>query len=100
MTPLNRPPINPPLPPHPGQLGPPMMYQSASNASYVKMNSAAVKADMSSMRRRGQRKSLSVRGWDLLSGPVNMSSQVKSIYVLTHKVTAEKSCVWFAIDIH
>ena len=36
---------NPPFPPHSGQLGPPMMYQSASNASYVKMNSAAVKVD-------------------------------------------------------
>ena len=45
MTPLNRPPINPPLPPHSGQLGPPVMYRSESNASYIKMNSAAVKAD-------------------------------------------------------
>ena len=45
MTPLNRPLINPPFPPHSGQLGPPTMYQSASNASYVKMNSAAVKGD-------------------------------------------------------
>ena len=39
MTPLNRPPINPPLPPHSGQLAPPVMYQSESK----KMNSAAVK---------------------------------------------------------
>ena len=45
MTPLNRPPINPPFPPYSGQLGPPMVYRSASNASYVKMNSAAVKGD-------------------------------------------------------
>ena len=45
MTPLNRPPINPPLPPHSVQLGPPVMYRSESNASYIKMNSAAVKAD-------------------------------------------------------
>ena len=31
-----------------------------------------------------------MRGWNLLSGPVNMLSQVKGIYMLTHKVTAEK----------
>ena len=31
---------------------------------------------MHAMRRRGQRTSLSMRGWDLLSGPMNMSSQM------------------------
>ena len=33
------------------------------------------------------------------SDPVNILSQVKSIYMLTPKVTAEK-IVWLAIDIH
>ena len=89
MTPLNQPPINPPLPPHSGQLGPPMMYQSANNASYVKMNSSAVKGDtMSLMSRRGQRKSLSMRGWDYLTVPCQSS---EGTYMLTHEVTAEKN---------
>ena len=84
MTPLNRPPINPPRPPHSGQLGPKVQAMPP----------------MSLIRRRDQRKSLSIRGWDLLSGPVNMSSQLKgTIYMLAHKVTAKK-IVWFAIDIH
>ena len=45
MTPLNQPPIDPPLLPHSDQLGPPVLYRSESNAFYVKMNSGAVKTD-------------------------------------------------------
>ena len=43
MIPLNWPPINPHFPLHSGQPGLPVVYWTASNASYVKMNSAAVK---------------------------------------------------------
>ena len=34
-------------PPYSNQLGSPMVYRSENNASYVKMNSATVKADTS-----------------------------------------------------
>ena len=51
-----------------------------------------------------------MRGWNLLSGPVNMPSQVKAIYMpsqvkgiiymLTHKVTAEKiGCIAEAVQV-
>lgn len=52
MVTLNRPQINPPVrfgnmvPPHSGNLAPPMVNRSNSNSSYVKMNPAAVNKEI------------------------------------------------------
>ena len=97
MTPLNQPLINPPFPLHSGRLGPPMVYRSASNASYVKMNSAAVKADTVNAfdEKEGSKEEPvyeRVRPSQWPSEYVK-PSEGHIYYMLTHKVTAKKCLV-------
>ena len=65
------------------------------------MNSAAVIVDTYNKfdEKEGSKEVLSMRGWDYLSGPVDISSQVKSILYANTK-SLQKKIVSLTTDIH
>ena len=73
-----------------------MVYQSENNASYVKMNSAAIKTDAFNefYEKEGfKEESLCEGGTFSVAHAVNIPSQEKGKYMLIHR----EKIAWFAI---